>query len=136
MIQKTIAVTCIALVAAGGLFGAAGCGGEEPPEKTENEEPKGKTVTDEPVHEEDSRRGGGGYIDTLRSRGVREGRERPALIKLTNEIKKFEVLEGRYPKSLEELKKWRGGSLPTLPKGREYRYNPETGEIGAVNSDE
>lgn len=46
-------------------------------------------------------------------------------------VELFEAKHGRLPETLQELKKSEG-RLPRLPKGEEYKYDPETGKISIV----
>jgi hypothetical protein len=51
-----------------------------------------------------------------------------------HEIEQFRALEGRYPRSLDELEKWRDEPLPEVPKGHTYRYDPATGKVEVVRA--
>jgi len=70
------------------------------------------------------------YVATVRA--PRHAKEVVFLAELNNEIKQFWGLNSRYPESLKELEEWRGAPVPTLPKGLGYDYNPQTGELKAV----
>jgi len=70
------------------------------------------------------------YVTTVKA--PRHIKETAFLATLNNEIKSFWGLEGRYPESLKELEQWRGAPLPRLPKGLGYDYDPNTGQLKAV----
>ena len=77
--------------------------------------------------------GTGGYFGAV-NKARRSAMESAALTKLQQEIRRFKALKGRHPRSLDELKKWRGGSLPEPPTGRQYQYDPDTGELSLTGS--
>ncbi len=68
----------------------------------------------------------------FRARGYAEDSARKAW--LENELKQFRALEGRFPKDLKELEKWRGEPLQSPGKGETYKYDPTTGTIEIVKS--
>ena len=47
-------------------------------------------------------------------------------------VRAFEIEYSRYPKDIEELKRY--GQVPELTTGLEYEYNPETGEVKIVRT--
>ncbi len=51
---------------------------------------------------------------------------------MTQAIQAFQALEGRFPKSLDELKK-SGFEIPPLPKGTQYKYDAKTGKVEVVD---
>jgi len=52
------------------------------------------------------------------------------LIGVQQAVEAFKAQSGRLPMSLEELEK-AGYSLPKLPKGQQYDYNPTSGAVTA-----
>ena len=77
-------------------------------------------------------RGPGDYLYTATVTAPRHIKKTVADAYISNEIKQFHALEGRYPKSLQELEKWRGEPLKPAPGGAEYSYDPKTGELDLV----
>jgi len=63
----------------------------------------------------------------------RRAMEQAALAQLVTDIKTFRLMQERYPASLEELAKWRGAPLPTLPEGLGYKYDPKSGALEVVD---
>ena len=51
---------------------------------------------------------------------------------MTQAVQAFQALEGRLPKSLDELKK-SGFEIPPPPKGTQYKYDPKTGKVELVD---
>lgn len=82
---------------------------------------------------EAEKKGGNGYMGAL-ARGYRKGREEPNLLGLRNELKQFQAMEGRWPESLKEFTEWRRADLPELREGREFDYDPETGELEIIET--
>jgi len=78
-----------------------------------------------------AQQGSEGYMDVM-TRSHRNARKMANITPLQQEIKQFQALKGRYPRSLQELEKWRGSELPEPPRDMTYSYNPETGQIQAV----
>jgi len=72
------------------------------------------------------------YLYVVTVRAPRHAKEVVFLADLNNQIKQFWGLNSRYPESLKELEEWRGAPVPQLPKGLGYDYNPQTGELKAV----
>jgi hypothetical protein len=67
---------------------------------------------------------------TLRARNRVE--DKIYVAEATNAVRTFDVMEGRKPKSLEELEKWlkdEGSALHAPSRGGKYHYDPKTGEI-------
>ena len=106
----------VALLAAGMVFLGAGCGKEEP------EQPA----------DPDARPRHRGYTGALID-GKHHAEETTAVVVVEQSIKAFQAMEGRLPKSLEELKNWQDADLPELPRGRAFRYNAATGELKVTN---
>ena len=53
------------------------------------------------------------------------------LANIKNSISEFHAVEGRYPKSLNELvKEGYYSKMPAAPRGMRYVYNPKTGQVG------
>tara|TARA_B100000686_G_C16736033_1_gene943632 strand:+ start:1032 stop:1406 length:375 start_codon:yes stop_codon:yes gene_type:complete len=70
------------------------------------------------------------YVGAVgRAKNVSE--KRINLVNIQNAIKQFQIVEGRYPKSLDELvSEGYYAKLPDPPKGKRYLYNSKTGQIG------
>ena len=51
---------------------------------------------------------------------------------MTQAVQAYQALEGRLPKSLDELKK-SGFEIPPPPKGTQYKYDPKTGKVEVVD---
>jgi hypothetical protein len=149
--SRTLQVLALA-VAAGFLF-LGGCGDEEagagpnirqagpppaeqPPAET-GDAPKtttppkdsGQPNLSNPLHAP-------GAYGTAVIKAPRLARKRAADATITREIQQFKALEGRYPKSLDELVEWRGEKLPALTWGEEYRYESKSGELSIVRTEE
>ncbi|MEF8788334.1 MAG: hypothetical protein V5A84_04630 [Planctomycetota bacterium] len=77
--------------------------------------------------------GGSGYFGTI-NQARRSAKKTAALSKLQREVRRFKALKGRNPRSLDEFKQWRGGTLPEPPAGQQYSYNPETGKLTLTGS--
>lgn len=100
---------------------------DEPAETQKGQQPQQKK------QETQGDEGTGGYFGAV-NKARRSATETAALTKLKQEIRRFKALKGRNPRSLDELEKWRGSSLPEPPKGRSYSYDPETGELSLEGS--
>ncbi len=72
------------------------------------------------------------YLYTVTVTAPRRMKETLFLAEISKEIKTFWAFQDRYPESLLELEEWRGAPLPELPRGLGYDYDPETGELRAV----
>ena len=88
---------------------------------------------EQPQTDKQEEEGTGGYFGAV-NKARRSATETAALSKLRQEIRRFRALKGRNPRSLDELENWRGDSLPELPAGRQYNYNPDTGELSFTGS--
>ncbi len=74
------------------------------------------------------------YLRTTTVLAPRAARRRVNLAQLQNEIERFWGLEGRYPQSLEELEQWREAELPEIPAGYEFDYDPSSGQLDLVRT--
>ncbi|MGD2174222.1 MAG: hypothetical protein PVJ27_02375 [Candidatus Brocadiaceae bacterium] len=74
------------------------------------------------------------YYRTVTIDAPRHARETVGQIRMERELKQFEALKGRYPKSIEEFEQWRGEKLPELPQGQSYSYDASTGELKVMIS--
>jgi len=127
--RRPVEFLTLAAVSCAFLAASAGCSKEEPqaPEGQAEgeryyERQVGKNPAQAPVD----------YLYLTTVKAPRHAKEKIYLSQLRNEIKQFWALNNRYPESLQELAEWRGAPLPKLPKGLGYDYNPETGELNAV----
>ncbi len=138
MTQLRLVAVCMLAV---GLVGWTGCSKEEP----ETEEP---VVTVEPQPEAPpaadqgaARRPGtsllnapSDYLRVVAIDAPRNAKITAAIASLKPQIQYFRVEEGRYPESLEELARARSLTMPELPKGYEFSYDPATGKLEVVQA--
>ncbi|HDN97698.1 MAG: hypothetical protein DRP67_04510 [Candidatus Omnitrophota bacterium] len=69
------------------------------------------------------------YGETL-GRALKKAEGLKEVIYLRNKINTFQIEEGRYPNSLEELvEKGYIDEIPRPPKGMEFVYDPKTGSL-------
>ncbi len=88
--------------------------GKKQPEPPKEEKPERRFPTDPIVKD---------YIGTSVHQITRQ-RDRVALLSIEQSIKTFQAIEGRLPKSLDEIK-----DLRRPPEGLRYVYDPETGKV-------
>lgn len=119
--KKWQRLTAAMMAAAVALAFCAGCGEGDSDSSEENEGEK--------TGRYESRKGD--YVGAL-VEGKRHSEETLAVTQLNSELKQFNAMKGRWPKSLKELEAWREAPLPKLPKGLKYDYDPETGKLKAV----
>ncbi len=74
----------------------------------------------------------GDYMYGVTVTAPRQARKTLDTAYIQNEINDFNAIEGRYPKSLDELVQWRGAPLPDTPSGYVYKYDPATGKLEVV----
>jgi len=72
------------------------------------------------------------YLRTVTITAPRHARKSIDAAYIQNEIKQFYALEGRYPRSLDELVQWRGEPLPETPSGYVYQYDAASGKVEVV----
>ena len=126
---------------------ARSCGASKPseervlvvPPKAEQPEAPQQAAPQQQAHAEPGRQPGDsllhGPADYLRTTTItipRYARKTVDVASVQNEIKQFYALQGRYPKSLDELAQWRGEPLPETPKGYVYVYDPASGKVDVV----
>ncbi len=71
----------------------------------------------------------GDYARTL-DKAEKKAAEVTGLTTLTQSVQQFNVLEGRLPRTLDELVESRYLSkLPAAPRGKRFVYNPQSGEV-------
>lgn len=69
------------------------------------------------------------YGETM-ERAMKKAKAMEDILYLKNKINTFQIQEGRYPKSLDELvEKGYIEKLPSPPKGMQFVYDPKTGKI-------
>ena len=68
-------------------------------------------------------------------KSIRRTEARTALWQVQQNIQAFQALEGRLPKSLDELAQ-KDLPAPPAPRGTAYDYNPQTGEVRLVPVEE
>ena len=73
------------------------------------------------------------YVDTV-VRQPKKVQKRVDLIAVQHDMRQFQAVEGRYPRTLEELAEWRGVALPQPPAGTSYQYDPNTGQISVQSA--
>jgi len=69
----------------------------------------------------------------------RKAKDTSALITLRQFIQTYNALNERFPRDLNEISaemKKEGYEMPQPPRGQQYNYNPETGEIYLYYSQE
>ncbi len=74
----------------------------------------------------------GDYMYGVTVTAPRQARKTLDTAYIQNEVNQFNAMEGRYPKSLDELVQWRGAPLPETPSGYVYKYDPATGKLEVV----
>lgn len=73
----------------------------------------------------------GDYARTL-DKSEKKAAEVTGLTTLTQAVQQFNVLEGRFPRTLDELVESRYlQKLPAAPRGKRFIYNPKSGEVTA-----
>lgn len=77
-------------------------------------------------------RGPGDYLYTATVTAPRYAKKTIDISYVGREIKEFQALKGRYPKSLEELGEWLGEPVQPAPGGYKYSYDPKTGKLDVV----
>ncbi|MGC8977042.1 MAG: hypothetical protein ACP5OB_05400 [Candidatus Ratteibacteria bacterium] len=69
------------------------------------------------------------YGETI-GRAMKKAKAMDSVLYLKNKINTFQIQEGRYPNSLDELvQKGYIDKLPSPPEGMQFFYNPKTGEV-------
>ena len=105
-------------------LGLAGCGKKEAPapaQSTNKPAASGNPLT-APVD----------YLGAV-SQAKRVGQKTVDMASVSKAIQLFEAQEERFPKDLNELvAKHYLASLPVLPNGMKYAYNPSNGEVKIV----
>jgi len=71
------------------------------------------------------------YVNTAVKQPKRVAKQLSSLA-MTQAVQAYQALEGRLPKSLDELKK-SGFEIPPPPKGTQYKYDPKTGKVELVD---
>jgi len=67
------------------------------------------------------------YLDvTVSAPG--KARSKMSLISVQQALKAFQAVEGRWPKSIQELRD-NGYNIPNPPPGMKYNYDPNTGKV-------
>tara|TARA_B100000519_G_scaffold189294_1_gene187608 strand:+ start:491 stop:865 length:375 start_codon:yes stop_codon:yes gene_type:complete len=70
------------------------------------------------------------YVGAV-GKAKKSSEKRVNLANVQNAIRQFHAVEGRYPKSLNELvKEGYYSKMPAAPRGMRYVYNPKTGQVG------
>lgn len=98
---------------------------EKPPEEGDRAKPDHE-VGQSVIH------GPADYMQTVTITAPRHIKKQANLAYISREIKQFQALKARPPKSLEELEQWRGEELQEPPGGYEWDYDPESGELDIV----
>ncbi len=69
------------------------------------------------------------YGETM-GKAIKKAKAMDEILYLKNKINTFQIQEGRYPNSLEELvEKGYIEKLPEPPEGMKFYYNPKTGNV-------
>lgn len=70
-----------------------------------------------------------GYADTL-DKSEKKAAEVTGLTTLNQAVQQFNVVEGRLPRTLDELVENRYlAKIPAAPRGKRFLYNPKEGEV-------
>ena len=72
------------------------------------------------------------YLQTTVIDAPRAASQKISKAYVTNDIRLFHAMEGRYPESLAELEEWRGEPFGDPPAGHTYDYDPSTGAFDVV----
>ena len=95
-----------------------------------------ETLKDEKPEKEESTSAGNpltaplDYVGAV-GKAKKSSEKRLNLANLQNAIKQFQAVEGRYPKTLNELvTEGYFSRAPRPPRGMRYVYNPKTGQVG------
>ena len=117
--MKTTWITSVTLA-----IGLCACGGSS------------ETPKDEAPEKEESSSAGNpltaplDYVGAV-GKAKKSSEKRLNLANIQNAIKTFKVVEGRYPKALNELvTEGYFPRPPRPPRGMRYVYNPKTGQVG------
>jgi hypothetical protein len=141
--RKCLPCLTMALLVLPGLLGGCSCEESEPEVKQKAAPPAAaqeppapqQAAADQEEDGEPERRPGESILHapedylrvTLKART--KAQKLAALAPLQQEIEMFKSLEGRYPKSLDELATWRDMAIQDPPKGFKYEYDPSTGKL-------
>lgn len=114
------------------LFAAEGCSREESePASTQAESRPGQNAQEKP-RPVNPLSAPAEYLHTVTVRAPKHARKTVELAQLKNELGQFRAIHNRLPRSLEEFEKWRGARLPEAPKGYQYHYDPQKGEMSVA----
>ncbi len=80
-------------------------------------------------------RGPGEYLYTATVTVPRYAKKTISATYIEREIREFQALKGRWPKSLDELGQWLGEPVQAAPPGTKYSYDPSTGALEVVPAD-
>lgn len=146
-------MTRLVLIMSAFAFICAGCGKEEPKPAREQVEapaqierapalekpapaPVPAPELPAPAPEQDAKgqQESKGYFDIMID-ARHQAKDLVALEPARQCVEAFKALEGRLPKDLDELKN-AGVAPPKPPAGKQWSYNPETGEITLVPATE
>jgi len=78
----------------------------------------------------------GDYVSTVAVTVPRYARRSINHSVLTQEIEQYRAMHGRYPASLAVLAEWSGRPTPAPPSGYEHAYDPQTGKLELVPTDQ
>jgi hypothetical protein len=96
--------------------------------------PQPRAASDQPDHKvgESLIQAPADYLRTVTITAPRQARKSLDTSFTQNEVNQFFAMEGRYPKSLDELVQWRGAPLPETPSGYVYKYDAAAGKLEVV----
>jgi hypothetical protein len=96
--------------------------------------PQPRAASDQPDHKvgESLIQAPADYLRTVTISAPRQARKSLDTSLIQNEVTQFSAMEGRYPKSLDELVQWRGAPLPETPGGYVYKYDAAAGKLEVV----
>ena len=72
------------------------------------------------------------YLD-ITLHAPKKAQKKLNLISIQESLKAFQAINGRWPKSLEELQQ-NGYAIPKPPAGLKYQYDPKTGVVSVSNA--
>ena len=78
----------------------------------------------------------GDYYSTVAVKAPRHARKSVNQSVMTRAIEHYRAMHGKYPPSLAALSEWTGDPIPEPPPGHKHVYDPKTGKLDIVPTDE
>jgi len=99
-----------------------GCGPSSPSSKTEATNPPASNPANAPFD----------YL-SAQGKALRTAERTVSIAELQQAIQKFQAMEDRWPKDLNELVQQRYlDVIPTAPRGQRFQYNPTSGQVRSI----